>query len=101
MFYRDHIARVLPLIRNKFIITIVVFVVWMLFFDHYNIISRVNNNRKIAELEQQKEFYIAEIQRSERLLQELKGDNESLEKFAREQYLMKKEDEDIYIVKEE
>lgn len=99
MYYKDHIMKVLPFIRNKFIITIVVFVIWMMFFDQYNLISRINNNRKIAELEQQKEYYIAEIQRSERLLQELEGDNQSLEKFAREQYLMKKEDEDIYIVK--
>lgn len=99
MYYKDHIMRILPFIRNKFIITVVVFVVWMMFFDQYNLISRINNNRKIAELEQQKEFYIAEIQRSKRLLQELEGDNKSLEKFAREQYLMKKDDEDIYIVK--
>lgn len=71
----------------------------MLFFDQYNLISRVSNNRKISELEQQKESYIAEIERSNRLLQELKGDDQSLEKFAREQYLMKKDNEDIYIVK--
>lgn len=99
MYYKDHIMRVLPFVRNKFIITIVVFVVWMMFFDQYNLISRINNNRKIAELEQQKEFYLAEIKRSKRLLHELEGDNQSLEKFAREQYLMKKENEDIYIVK--
>ena len=68
----------------------------MLFFDQYNLISRVNNNRKIAELEHQKEYYLAEIDRSKRLLKELKGDNESLEKFAREQYLMKKHDEEIF-----
>ncbi len=99
MYYRDQFIRLLPFIRNKFIITIILFSVWMLFFDQYNLISRVNNNRKIAELEQQKEFYIAEIERSNRLLKELQGDNASLEKFAREQYLMKKDDEDIYIVK--
>lgn len=100
MYYGDHIKSILPFLRNKFIITIVVFLVWMLFFDQYNLISRINNNRKIAELEHQKEMYIAEIQRSSRLLKELQGDNESLEKFAREQYLMKKKNEDIYIVKE-
>jgi len=101
MFDKDHIVRILPIIRNKFIVTAVVFVIWMMFFDQYNLISRVTNNRKIAELEQQKEFYIAEIERSERLLLELKGDNKSLEKFAREQYLMKKKDEDIFIVEEQ
>lgn len=99
MQYNDHIKHIVPYIRNKFIITLIVFVVWMLFFDEYNLISRVNNNRKIAELENQKELYVAEILRSRRLLKELKGDNDSLEKFAREQFLMKKDNEDIYIVK--
>jgi len=99
MDYKDQILRFLPFLRNKFIITIIIFLVWMLFFDQYNLISRVSNNRKISELEQQKESYIAEIERSNRLLQELKGDDQSLEKFAREQYLMKKDNEDIYIVK--
>lgn len=100
MSYKDHLQHIIPSLRNKFILTIIVFVVWMLFFDQYNLVSRVNNNRKIAELELQKEYYLAEIDRSKRLLNELKGDNESLEKFAREQYLMKKQDEDIFIIKE-
>ncbi len=100
MHYKENIRRILPFVRNEFIITIILFLIWMMFFDQYNLISRINNNRKIAELEQQKELYIAEIQRSNRLLKELQGDDESLEKFAREQYLMKKKDEDIFIVKE-
>lgn len=98
MYYKDNIKHILPFLRNKFIITIVVFFVWMMFFDQYNLVSRINNNRKIAELEHQKELYLAEIQRSTRLLKELQGDNESLEKFAREQYLMKKDNEDVFIV---
>ncbi len=99
MDYKDHLMHIIPIIRNKFILTIIFFVVWMLFFDQYNLITRVSNNRKIAELEQQKDYYLSEIDRSKRLLLELKGDNESLEKFAREQYLMKKKDEDIFIIK--
>lgn len=99
MYNNDQIKNILPVFRNKFIITFIVFVVWMLFFDDYNVMSRVNNNRKIAELEIQKEEYVAEIARSKRLLHELKGDNSSLEKYAREQYLMKKDNEDIYIIK--
>lgn len=99
MDYKDHLMHIIPIIRNKFILTIIFFVVWMLFFDQYNLITRISNNRKIAELEQQKDYYLSEIDRSKRLLQELKGDNESLEKFAREQYLMKKKDEDVFIIK--
>lgn len=98
---KEHLIRIIPFLRNKFILTLIVFVVWMMFFDQNNLITRVKNNHKISELEEQKELYIAEIKRSQRLLDELRGDDQSLEKFAREQYLMKKKDEDIYIVKSE
>jgi cell division protein DivIC len=99
MIRSPHIRRALPFVKNKFLITIALFLVWMLFFDQYNLVARVSNKRKIANLEQQKEIYVEEIARSKRLLQELKGDDESLEKFAREQYLMKKDNEDVYLVK--
>lgn len=80
-------------------IAIIFFVVWMICFDDNSIVSRIRNRNEIAELEQERDKYIEEIARSKRLLQELRGDNESVEKFAREQYLMKKANEDIYIVK--
>lgn len=52
-------------------------------------------------LENEKTYYQEKIKEVEQDRNELFGDKESIEKFAREKYLMKKENEDIFIVKEE
>lgn len=101
MSVKDFIIRIFPLIKNKFVWVTAFFVVWVIFFDQYNLISRVKNNQKLNQLEKEKKHYISEIEKNSRMLEELKGDKETLEKFAREQYLMKKKDEDIYLVIEE
>jgi cell division protein DivIC len=93
--------KVFPYIKNKFFLTTAFFIVWVIFFDQYNLVSRVKNNQKLSQLEKEKKHYINEIEKNTRMLNELKGDNETLEKFAREQYLMKKNNEDIYLVIEE
>ena len=98
MPHADRLKRLFIFLRNKFIITLLFFFVWLLFFDEYNLVSRVKNNKRIVEFEEQKERSVSDIERNKRLLQELQGDDDNLEKFAREQYLMKKDNEDIYIV---
>jgi cell division protein DivIC len=77
--------------------TILVFLVWMTFFDENNFISQVENRLKLAELEVDKEHYVKEINQSAEDLKLLQNDKELLEKFARERYLMKKENEDIFV----
>jgi cell division protein FtsB len=86
-----------PYVRNKYIMTTLVFVVWMTFFDENNFISQVQNQLKLSELEADRDHYVAEIQESEEDLKLLQNDKELLEKFARERYLMKKEDEEIFV----
>lgn len=77
--------------------TLLVFLVWMTFFDENNFISLVENRMKLAELEDEKEHYVAEINESAEDLKLLQNDKELLEKFARERYLMKKENEEIFV----
>ena len=86
--------------RNFYFITIVVFILWMLLLDSNNLISRFQLSSKLGSLENEKEYYEEKIKEVEKDHDELFGDRESLEKFAREKYLMKKETEDIYIVVE-
>jgi cell division protein FtsB len=91
-------SRVVRLVKNKFFITGVAFLVWITFFDSNNLIewSRVIFN--IGKQEAQKEYYKESIRRTEEKLQELSSNRDSLEKFAREQYLFKEDDEDLFIV---
>ncbi len=74
----------------------------MLFFDRNDLISQYDYRTQVAKLESEKEFYIKETEKSRKDLDELSSNKEKLEKFAREKYLMKKENEDVFvIVKEE
>jgi cell division protein FtsB len=73
-------------------------VVWIIFFDQNNLIDRVSALAKFRQMEEDKLYFQEKIKTDTRKLQELRTDRENLEKFAREQYLMKKTDEDIFIV---
>ncbi len=75
-----------------------VFFVWILFFDQNNLIDRFVTQRNIRQLERDKNYFIERIRQDSTRLKELKTDNENLEKYAREQYFMKRENEDIFII---
>lgn len=87
--------------RNFYVITLVVFFIWMLALDSNNLIARYQLSSKLGSLEDEKEYYEEKIREVQKDHDELFGDRESIEKFAREKYLMKKESEDIYVILEE
>ena len=87
-------------LKNKFILTIVVFIVWIVLFDSNNILDRLKDLSNLKELRREKAYYIEEIKSDSIKLNELKTNVKNLEKFAREQYLMKRDNEDIFIVLE-
>jgi cell division protein DivIC len=87
--------------RNKFFIASSVFILWVTFFDDDNLIERFQNLRDMRQLKKDKEYYIQKISEDSERLKELKTNNENLEKYAREQYLMKKDNEDVFVIVEE
>ena len=87
--------------RNFYIVTGLIFLTWMLFLDSNDFISRYKLTSKLRSLDNEKEYYAEKIKEVEKDREELMGNRELLEKFAREKYLMKKETEDIFIVVEE
>jgi cell division protein DivIC len=101
MSWKEKINIVLPLLRNKYVITGLVFMVWIGFFDQNNLVDRFSLNSRISDLEKQRAHYQAQIEDNLHRMEELKGSHENLEKFAREQYLMKKPDEELFIIIEE
>lgn len=92
------IEKMPPFLRNKYLLTIIIFFVWLLLLDSNNLISRVRELKNLRKLKSEKEYYVQRIEEDKRKLYELKTDNRNLEKFAREQYRMKKPDEDLYII---
>jgi len=90
--------KISPIFRKKFFLTVIFFIVWLTFFDSNNLISRYKELSQLRKLRAEKEFYTEKIASDKQKLYELKTNNYNLEKFAREQYKMKKADEDLYIV---
>ena len=93
--------RLPPAFRNFYIVTGLCFLVWMLFLDSNDLISRFKLGAKLRNLDREKAYYQEKIADVEKDRHELMTDRELLEKFAREKYLMKKETEDIFIIQAE
>lgn len=93
--------RLPPIFRNFYWVAGLSFLVWMLFLDSNDLISRFKLGSKLRTLEKEKQYYQAKIKEVEEDRKELMTNKELLEKFAREKYLMKKEKEDIFIIQEE
>lgn len=87
-----------PAFRNKYFLTIIIFFIWLLLFDSNSLISRIRDMREMKKLSAEKELYTERVKAERRKLKELKTSNRNLEKFAREEYKMKKADEDLYII---
>ncbi len=90
--------RLLDLIRNKYFIAGIAFLTWMLFFDRNDLMSQYEYRAQLNKLQTEKEFYLKESEKAVRDLNELTTDKVKLEKFAREKYLMKKKNEDVFVI---
>jgi len=89
-----------PIIKfttNRYIIILSVFIVWMVFFDENSMLNHREFNKEINKLKSEQDYLNSEIKHDKELINKLK-DKEELEKFAREEYHMKKENEEIYLI---
>jgi cell division protein FtsB len=93
--------RLVGQLSNKFFLVTIAFAVWMIFFDKNDLFSQYKYHQQLSKLEQEKEFYIEEARKVSKDLDELTSNREKLEKFAREKYLMKKPDEDVFVIVKE
>ena len=87
----------LQLLRNKYFITIIAMVCWLMFFDKNDVFTQYDLIKKCEKLQKDKEYYLNEIESHVYQLNELKTNKKSLETFSREKYLMKKENEDVFV----
>jgi cell division protein FtsB len=87
-------------ISNKYVLILILFVVWMIFFDANSYLIHHELDKDINALEENAEFYKGEIENDKTFIQKMEDSNE-MEKFAREKYYLKKENEDIYIIEHE
>lgn len=83
--------------KNIFLLIFIAFAIWMLFFDSNSLLIHNDLNNEVEALENEKDYYKKEIIKDNKAIKELKK-KDGLEKFAREEYYMKRENEDIYII---
>jgi len=89
---------IFKILFNKYTITLVLFGVWMMFFDSNSVLNRMKYKEKLNNLKLEKHFYLEEIKHDSILSQKLLIDSSEIEKFARENYLMKRDKEDVFLV---
>jgi len=90
--------KIFSLIKNKYALSLFIFSIWIGIFDSNNVIEQFSNDQAFRQIEKDKKYYQERIKENSKRLNELKTDRENLEKFAREEYLMKKSNEDIFYI---
>lgn len=89
---------ILKKFNNKYLIVTLIFAVVLIFVDQYNIFFQIKNFKKLRAAKQQIEFYDKEIENQQNILNNLHKDSAMMERIAREKYMMKRENEVIYII---
>lgn len=84
--------------KNKYFLTTLAFVLWMIFLDNFDLVTQWKRHQEISKIEAHIQYYKTEIVKTNEEKEALFGSMQNLEKFAREHYWMKKDNEDLFIV---
>ncbi|MGB5319252.1 FtsB family cell division protein [Eudoraea sp.] len=88
------------IITNIYVLVLTIFVIWMVFFDTNSLLIHWELRKEIKKLEKTQDFLKEEIAKDKAIIQKL-SDPKELEKFARENYYLKKKNEEIYLIEYE
>lgn len=91
---------IIKLLRNKYLVALAVFLAWIIFFDSRDIFTQMDKRAELNSLLESKRFYENEIATAKKQLSDIHNNAAALEKIAREQYKMKKPNEDLFLVEE-
>ena len=98
---KKFLLKIWPWLKNKYVFTLALFFIWIIFFDQNNMVDRLKMSGEIMQLEEDRRYYLEQIEKYSTRLHELTTDKENLEKYAREQFLMQKKNEEVFVVIEE
>ena len=94
------LSRIPSWLKNKFFIALVAFVAWMLFFDKNDYITQYYRTNELEKLQKSRQYYTNQILSEKRQLEHLKSNPATLEKYAREKYFMKRDNEELFLIPE-
>ena len=89
---------ILRKLNNRYVYATAAFLVIILFIDQFNLFEQIRLRKSLDDQKRQIEYYESEISESKRYLDKLKNDTATMEKVAREQYLMKRDNEVVYLI---
>ena len=92
--------KILSVLKNKYLLTTVGLTVWILFFDKNDLFTQLEFRKEVKVLQEDRNYYANEIKSITSDLRELSSNPKTLEKFAREKYYMKRDNEDIFVLVE-
>lgn len=98
LYIMNPFTRLPKFLKNYYVLFGLFFVIWMLFVDSNDVVSQIRMTRKLNDLQAEKEYYLEKKTEVLKDREELSTNTELLEKFARENYMMKKKSEDLYMI---
>ncbi len=90
--------KVFSVVANKYLLTVVGLAVWLTFFDRNDIFTQYDLKQQVLKLEKERDYYLQQIISNNTAIEELHTNQKSIEKFARETYLMKRNNEDVFVI---
>lgn len=93
-----NIPKLKKIFANKYIIATVIFVAFMIFGDKNNLIEQYELHKQYNKVKTEHDYYIDQIAKAKQDYNELFSNDRNLEKFAREKYLMKRDNEDVFVI---
>lgn len=90
--------KLLGILKNKYLLSFLAFSVWLIIFDQHNLIDRYKSRKHLNKLIQDTTYYNNKLIEDQKIIDQLNNDKDDLEKFARENYKMKADDEDVFII---
>jgi cell division protein FtsB len=94
-------SRLFKILSNRYLLAAGSLLLWLTFFDRNDFLTTSSYRKKLNDLKAEKDYYSREIINNKTYLEGLETSQENLERFAREKYLMKKENEEIFVIIDE
>lgn len=92
------IRHIPPFIYNKYFLATSLFVVWMLFFDRNDVFTQLSRKSELGQIEESKNYFAQKIVEGKKFSSDMRSSADAVEKFVREKYLMKRDNEDLYLI---
>lgn len=97
----EQLSKVLKVFRNKYLLSVVIFIIWIAFFDRNDLFTQYDRKQELQKLQTSTEFYEKEILTTKKDLMDLNNNPAVMEKFAREKFYLKRPNEEIFLVTED